>query len=72
MRLATTDDIQKLFLCDKQRAWAISRAPERFGLPREAVVRIGRSVRWNLDIVEEFLRSGGSAAKHEREVGQAA
>ena len=63
MRLVKTDEIQKLFHCDYQRAWAISREPERFGLPREVIVRVGRSVFWNLDLVEEFLRRGGSPAR---------
>lgn len=61
MRVVNTDTVKELLGVNDQRAWAIGREPQRFGLPREAVIRIGRAMRWNLDLVEEWLARGGSA-----------
>ncbi len=62
MRVVKTDTVREILGVNEQRAWTIGREPERFGLPRAAVIRIGRAMRWNLDLVEEWLARGGSAA----------
>ncbi len=70
MRLVDTIKFRELVDVGDQRAWSIAREPQRFGLPSEAIVRVGRSIRWNLDLVEQWIARGGSSAKgSEREDG---
>ena len=72
MRLTNSKAIKELLGLDDQRVYVVAREPERFGLPRQAIVRIGRQVRWNVDLVEEWIANGGTATNGNDQRGIAA
>lgn len=45
MRVVDSRRLQDILDLNEQRVWVLGREPQRFGLPLEAVIRIGRQVR---------------------------
>lgn len=51
---------KRVYPAGLQRAWEIAREPEKVGLPKEAIVRIGKNIRFRLDLIEKWIAGGGT------------
>ena len=48
------------------RAYRKASEPSKFDLPENAVVRVGRQVRFRRDLIEEWICNGGTKRKARR------